>query len=326
MKINDFGTLTAERESNLVVNTPVLELTNEHQFWDFEKNKVQQITLEQLKVTNMENRGNDNSQPHGIYHFALIQQILDMCKEHGYDTEVYDLFATNNRDKQTPGVSLYPELEKRYGSRAVQAHTLRRVYANIRLTNFDDDKLTTNLAVSYTQKGIQVGFGSMVKICHNQNMLGEGRFVSDYKINNLYTRGESYKTNLNGILAQVGTWLTDAEHIFIQDKETIERMKNSILTAEQIYVIIGMLTAIRVAKDTDKKEIKYKGGVYPLNQMQICQLTENLLIEQKHKGCISAWDFYNAATELYKPHVVDQSMIMPENLAMMEFMREQEIF
>lgn len=37
MKINDFGTLTAERESNLVVNTPVLELTNEHQFFGFRK-------------------------------------------------------------------------------------------------------------------------------------------------------------------------------------------------------------------------------------------------------------------------------------------------
>lgn len=166
----------------------------------------------------------------------------------------------------------------------------------------------------------------MVKICHNQNMMGEGRFVADYKINNHYASGDAYKTDLTGILAQIGTWLTDAQHIFIEDKETIERMKNSVLTAEQLYVIIGMLTAIRVAKDTNKKEIKYKGGVYPLNQMQICQLTESLLVEQKHKNYITAWDFYNAATELYKPHIVDQGMIMPENLAMMEFMRQQEIF
>lgn len=186
--------------------------------------------------------------------------------------------------------------------------------------------MTTNLAISYTQKGIQVGFGSMVKICHNQNMLGEGRFVADYKINNLYAHGDTFKTNLNGIFAQIGTWLTEAEHIFISDRETIERMKNTILTAEQIYVIIGMLTSIRVAKDSSNKEIKYKGGVYPLNQMQICQLTENLLVEQKHKGRISAWDFYNCATELYKPHIVDQGMIMPENISMINFMKEQEIF
>lgn len=325
MKINDFGTMPTIIENTKVANTPVV-LTNEHQFLDFDKNKVQKITLEQLAQTNKENRGDDNSQPHGIYHYALIQQVLDMCNEHGYNADVYDLFATNNRDKQTPGVSLYPELEKKYGDRAVQAHTLRRVYANIKLSNFEDDKLTTNLAISYTQKGIQVGFGSMVKICHNQNMLGEGRFVADYKINNLYAHGDTFKTNLNGIFAQIGTWLTEAEHIFISDRETIERMKNTILTAEQIYVIIGMLTSIRVAKDSSNKEIKYKGGVYPLNQMQICQLTENLLVEQKHKGRISAWDFYNCATELYKPHIVDQGMIMPENISMINFMKEQEIF
>lgn len=326
MKINDFGALASNNNTTAMVQETPLEIIDPRQFLDFEQNKVQQITLDQLKMTNKENRGDDNTQPHGIYHFALIQHVLDMCNEHGYDAEVYDLFATNNRDKQTPGVSLYPELEKQYGSRAVQAHTLRRVYANIRLTNFDDDDLTTNLAISYTQKGIQVGFGSMVKICHNQNMMGEGRFVADYKINNHYASGDAYKTDLTGILAQIGTWLTDAQHIFIEDKETIERMKNSVLTAEQLYVIIGMLTAIRVAKDTNKKEIKYKGGVYPLNQMQICQLTESLLVEQKHKNYITAWDFYNAATELYKPHIVDQGMIMPENLAMMEFMRQQEIF
>lgn len=300
---------------------------NQNQFFDFEKNTVQALTLDQLKRTYRENRGDDRSCPHGIYHFALIQQILDMAAEHGYDAEVYDLFATNNRDKQTPGVSLDPEREKMFGERAIEAHTLRRVYANIRLKNWDNDEMTTCLALSYTQKGIQVGFGRNVKVCHNQNLLGSGHFVSDYSTGAFrYANGDKEKTDLAGILRAVGGWLTDAEHIVISNDETIERMKQSVLSPEQLFTILGILTTIRVSTDTKIKRIKRVGGVYPLNQAQITQFTEGLLCKQKDAGRVTAWDFYNCATELYKPHIVDQNQIMPETLAMAEFMREYQLY
>ena len=300
---------------------------NQNKFFDFEKNTVQALTLDQLKRTYRENRGDDRSCPHGIYHFALIQQILDMAAEHGYDAEVYDLFATNNRDKQTPGVSLDPEREKMFGERAIEAHTLRRVYANIRLKNWDNDEMTTCLALSYTQKGIQVGFGRNVKVCHNQNLLGSGHFVSDYSTGAFrYANGDKEKTDLAGILRAVGGWLTDAEHIVISNDETIERMKQSVLSPEQLFTILGILTTIRVSTDTKIKRIKRVGGVYPLNQSQITQFTEGLLCKQKDAGRVTAWDFYNCATELYKPHIVDQNQIMPETLAMAEFMREYQLY
>lgn len=325
MKISEFGQMpTVEAEPRYVV-VKESDFADASQFLDFETQKVQSITLEQLEQTNRENRGDDRSCPHGIYHYALIQRILDMCEQNGYDTEVYDLFATNNRDKQTPGVSLYPELEAQYGERAVKAHTLRRVYANIRIKNFDDDETTTNLALSYTQRGIQVGFGTNVMACHNQNLMGNGQFVADYSARNHYAN-DPYKTDLAGILKQVGRWLTDAEHIVIKDRETINKMKSVTLTAEQLYVIIGMLTAIRVSCDTTNKDIRYVGGVYPLNQSQIGKFTEDLLIRQKKDGQITAWTLYNAATNLYKPATCEQNLILPQNLAFVEFMRQQQIF
>ena len=312
MRISSFGAAP---------EAAVTEVRNENQFFNFEKQKVQVLTLDQLKRTNKENKGDDRSCPHGIYHFALIQQIIDMCNEHGYDAEVYDLFATNNRDKQTPGVSLYPDLEQRYGDRAVEAHTLRRVYANIRLKNFDTDELTTNLAVSYTQKGIQVGFGRNVKICHNQTMLGSGRFASDYS-----ARKDIPKQNLQGILNTIGGWLTDAEHLVISDDEIIEKMKDTILTAEQLFTILGMLMTIRVQNETSIKSIRTNSGALPLNQAQLGKFTESLLVKQKEEGRITAWSFYNCATDLYKPQTAETNLILPQNLAMMEFMRQQEIF
>ena len=318
MIINDFGAMP---QVESVKRVEAVELASANQFFDFEKQKVQVLTLDQLKRTVKENRGDDRTCPHGIYHFMLVQQILDMCAEHGYDAEVYDLFATNNRDKQTPGVSLNPEIEAKYGERAVEAHTLRRIYANIRLKNFDTPELTTNLAVAYTQKGIQVGFGRNVKICHNQCMLGSGRFISDYT-----ARRDTPALTLQEMLRTIGGWLTDAEHLVIDDDATIERMKNSILTSEQLFTIIGMLKTIRIQNDTAIKRIRRTGGVNPLNDAQLSKFVENLLVEQKDNGRITAWSFYNAATDIYKPNTAETNLILPQNLEMMEFMRNQQLF
>ncbi len=319
MRISDFGATPQ------VQNTPAAkateEIRNANQFFDFEKQKVQELTLDQLKKTIKENKGDDRSCPHGIYHFALIEQVLDMCNQHGYDAEVYDLFATNNRDKQTPGVSLNPDLEKKYGERAVEAHTLRRVYANIRLKNFDTPELTTNLALSYTQAGLQAGFGRNVIICHNQTMLSADRFVSDYR-----ARKNTPGVALSQMLQTIGSWLTDAEHLVINDDKTIERMKNSMLTAEQLFTTIGLLKIIRVQSDTAIKKIRRTGNIYPLNDAQLSKFAENLLVKQVDEGRISAWDFYNAATDIYKPSTAETNNILSQNLSMVEFMREHEIF
>lgn len=302
------------------VAKPAMKIEN--QFLDFEKNKVQTLTLDQLRNTNLENRGDDRSCPHGIYHFELIQRMLDMCEKHGYHAEVYDLFATNNKDKQTPGVSLYPELEKKYGVRSIKATTLRRVYANVRLTDWDDAETTTNLAVSYTQKGIQVGFGTNVKVCHNQNLLGHGRFVADYTISNHYASGEEYKTDLNGIFGRVDGWLEGAESTVFKERSTIEQMKRREVSTSEMMMIFGMLSAIRVACDSQNKAIRMN-DVYPLNQTQINKFVEDSMVMAKNNGHVTVWDLYNIATNLYKPATCEQNMILPQNVNMYNFLHDQ---
>ena len=98
MRIGNFGevpTMSVTVAAPKAAKKSVEELPSAAQFLDFEKNKVQPLTLEQLEMTVKENRGDDRSCPHGIYHYAMIEKMLDMCAKHGYDAEVYDLFATN---------------------------------------------------------------------------------------------------------------------------------------------------------------------------------------------------------------------------------------
>lgn len=287
-------------------------------FLDFEAAKVQAITLDQLERTHKEN--DILGQPlRGIYHYALIHQIVNMCKEQMFDVEIYDMFAAQNRDKQTPGVVLLPQVEAHYGQKAVEAHILRRVYANIRIKNFDDGEFTTNLAVAFHQRGIQVGFGNNVMICHNQCMLGQGQFISTYA-----APGEKRmeEVTIPMVLDTIKSWLIDARHIIVNERDKIERMKQIDVPAEQMFLIIGMLNAIRVKCDSSYKEI-HENRVYPLNQAQITRFTENLLLHHHRHGHVTAWDLYNTATDLYKANAMDVPSILPQNLAMSRFLQEQ---
>ncbi len=197
---------------------------DDRQFLDFDISKVQTLTLEQLARTEKEN--DYNGKPlMGIYHFQLIQQIQEMCAERGYKAEIWDLFAANNKDRRAPGVSRLPQKEEKYGERAIEAHILRRVYCNIRLYDLDkgegDDAITTNLAISFHQKGLQVGIGRNVVICHNQTMLNREQYAATYK------DGRTPGIALNEMIAKIGVWLDDLRNITADDDEKIEKNEAS---------------------------------------------------------------------------------------------------
>ena len=294
-----------------------METTLNNKFFDFEKAKVQTLTLDQLERTHKENDVYGNPL-RGIYHYALLNEIIGMCKEQSYNVEVYDLFAAQNKDRNTPGVVLLPQVETQYGERAVEAHILRRVFANIRLTNFDDEEKTTNLAVAFHQKGIQVGFGNMVKICHNQCMLSPTQYIATYSEKGT---GRGNGVTIPEVLDTVKSWLIDARHIIVTEREKIEKMQSIQVDAQQLFLLIGMLTALRVKCDTHESEIK-ETRVYPLNQAQISKFTESLLLRYHRNQNVTVWDIYNAATDLYKANSMDIPALLPQNRAMTAFLDE----
>lgn len=291
---------------------------NDNNFLSFDLEKVQAISLSQLERTHKENDVYGNPLK-GIYHYQLLNQVLEMCHQHGYSTDVYDMFAAQNKDRQSPGVVLLPQVENQYGKNAVEAHILRRVYANIRLTDFDDDEMTTNIAVAFHQKGVQVGFGNMVKICHNQCMLGADRYIATYGDKG---EGRGAGSSLAEIMETIGGWLTNARHMVINDRERIARMRATDVPAERTFQLIGMLTAQRVKCDTSHKEIR-DNVTYPLNQTQINKYTELLLLKYHKHSRVSLWDIYDCATQLYKATDMDIPEMLPQNRAMVSFLESQ---
>lgn len=298
-----------------------METTLENKFLSFDTAKVQTLTLDQLERTQLEKDVYGNPL-RGIYHFALINEIIKLCNEANYNVEVYDLFAAQNKERQTPGVVIIPEIEARYGERAVEAHLLRRVFANIRLTDFDDEENTTNLAVAFHQKGIQVGFGNMVKICHNQCLLSPTQYIATYGEKGGGRRSQEEQISIPQVLDAVKSWLFDARHIIITEREKIARMKEIDVDADTMFRLIGLLTAIRVKCDTHITEIK-EARTYPLNQAQISRFTEDMMVRYHNNQRITAWALYNGATDLYKATSMDIPALLPQNRAMVTFLDEQ---
>lgn len=286
-------------------------------FLDFDKEKVQVLTLDQLRRTHKENNI-DGKPMREMYHFQLLDSLMEQADKRNMKLEIYDLFAAHNRDKNQPGVSLLPQVEEKFGKQAVEAHILRRVYANIRIKDYDDKTYTTNLAVAFHQKGVQMALGNNVKICHNQMMLGNKDFYAATYSDRGRTKDQPSVTMFPEIFSQ---WLDSAEESIMGERKRIERMKQVILKPEQIFMMLGMLHCMRVQHDTDKKAIR-NSSVYPLTQTQLNTFTESLMVKNQQKGEVSLWDVYDSATDLYKGNSMEIPQVLPQNSAMAVFLEE----
>lgn len=278
--------------------------------FDFKENNIEVMNLETLRSTHKENDIYGNPVK-GIYHYEVIERMTDICKKYRLNYEVEEIFAAQNKNKSQPGVVVLPQVEQKYGEQAIEAHILRRIYATIRIREWETDELTTTLVVAFHQDGIQAAIGPCVRICHNQCILSPQRSASNYGRDKLTTEQ---------LFDRVDGWLANFEEQMTEDRERIKRLKEKVVTPLEIYAYIGLLTALRVSHDSMDKRLASQVETYPLNQGQISVFTEDLLKLALDKPQITAWDIYNVATELYKPGKTDFPAMIPQNGALAELL------
>ncbi len=287
-----------------------LTVMERQQQFDFQKNGIEVMNFETLQRTYKENDIYNNP-VQGIYHYQVIRCMMDICEKYNLDYEVEEIFAAQNRNKTQPGVSILPQVEQTHGEKAVEAHILRRIFATIRIRDWETDELTTTLVVAYHQDGIQAAIGPCVKICHNQCILSPQRSISNY--------GKK-KVTTDELFETVDGWLANFEVNMNEDIARIQRLKRRIIPMEEIYLYIGLLIALRVSHDSSDRNLSSTVETYPLNQSQISIFTEEVLKLAMSKGQITAWDLYNVATEIYKPGKTDFPALISQNGAMAELL------
>lgn len=286
---------------------------------NFAEKTVQVLTLEELEKSYHENLPTGDPVG-GIYHFALIQQLLEIFEKRGLKPVVQEIFAAANRDSKRPGVTLLPQLEEKYGERAIEAHLLRRVYANIELRSDETDDLVTCLAVAYHQKGTQLGIGPMVKVCHNQTILGAQDVVSNYTCFNGQTRKD--RLTLEMVMARAEQWADEYEPYQKIRKERMGAMKSAQMDRERMLRLIGVLVEKRILHDS-QNDLLHVSIPYPLNSSQINETAENLLALMHDDAPITYWDAYQELNTVLKPNRMDIPQVLPQSLALFETMYEE---
>lgn len=286
---------------------------------NFAEKPVQVLTLEELERSYHENLPTGDPVG-GIYHFALVQQVLELFEKRGLKPVVQEIFAAANRDSKRPGVTLLPQLEEKFGERAIEAHLLRRVYANIEIRSDETDDIVTCLAVAYHQKGIQLGIGPMVKVCHNQTILGAQDVVSNYTCYSGQSRKDKF--SLEMVLARAEQWAEDYEPYQKIRAERISAMKSVLMDRKGMLRLIGVLVEKRILHDS-ANEVLRVATPYPLNSGQINETAEQLIALMRHDEPISYWDAYQQLNTVLKPGRMDIPQVLPQSLALYEALQEQ---
>ena len=286
---------------------------------NFAEQAVQVLTLEELERSYHENLPTGDPVG-GIYHFALIQQVLEIFEKRGLKPVVQEIFAAANRDSKRPGVTLLPQLEEKYGERSIEAHLLRRVYANIEIRSDETDDIVTCLAVAYHQKGIQLGIGPMVKVCHNQTILGAQDVVSNYTCYGGQSRKDRY--TLEMVMDRAQQWADDYEPYQKIRAERVSALRSALMDREGMLRLIGLLVEKRILHDTNNDVLRISQP-YPLNSSQINETSEQLIALMRHDEPISYWDAYQQLNTVLKPSRMDIPQVLPQSLALFETMYEQ---
>ena len=285
---------------------------------NFAEQPVQVLTLEELERSYHENLPTGDPVG-GIYHFALIQQVLEIFEKRGLKPVVQEIFAAANRDSKRPGVTLLPQLEEKFGERAIEAHLLRRVYANIEIRSDETDDIVTCLAVAYHQKGIQLGIGPMVKVCHNQTILGAQDVVSNYTCYGGQSRKDKF--TLEMVMDRTQQWADDYEPYQKVRRERMAALKSAQMDREGMLQLIGVLVEKRILHDTNNDVLRISQP-YPLNSSQINETSEQLIALMRHDEPISYWDAYQQLNTVLKPGRMDIPQVLPQSLALFETMYE----
>lgn len=242
---------------------------------NFKENNVQTLTLEELKSTIHENYS--NGMPcGGIYHYALMESLLEMLDKANLKPEVTEIFAANNRDKYRPGVSIDDKIAADKGEGCLESHTLRRVYANINLSKDNKGEWGMNMAVAYHQLGIQVAFGPMVYVCHNQTILGARDVFTTQNVSQSEGQIE-VKRNLKEMLQGISGYVEQYHQREEEISSIVDTFRRSEYLPKHNWYVLEKLMERRIRHDSSKPEI-HSSVEYPLSSSQINAALERYLV------------------------------------------------
>ena len=277
---------------------------------DFNTNKVEYLTLQELKSTIDEN--NTSSKPfNGITHYALWDQLCELADKRNVKFEIDKIAVTDSKNRMFPGVSIFPKEEEIYGRNALEAHLLRRVIGKISFPEYSDSEHGSGIAINFHQGGVELAYGNNVHVCSNLNIYGETHIA---------TFGKN-SIPLLKMFDVYEDWLYKLSDFRENDIKVINMMKD-------MYVEKGIATDNLIGKlmqEAVKTAYLDSTIVSPLNIGQVSTFTKNLLKSgiMASGGHISVWELDNIATEIIKPGTMNSQDLLLQSAAIGKFFKNE---
>lgn len=276
----------------------------------FLKEKVEILTLDELKRTvNAKDMGY-NSRTRPVSHYQFIEDIMTILTKAGHVIELDHIYCA-----KSPGTKLIPKIEQELGlEHVLEAFLLDKVTGKIILKQLStsNKELSGCVAFSYHDKGLDLAFGSHVWDCSNMSIFGE---------NVMHTYGSKKDVNYPRMLEVFSDWCNNLEAMHKRDLAIIQSMKLTPVSGFEMLRFIGKLMVKAVEANMGMKVVS------PLNVTQVGEVTRgiiNLKGEKFYEGpdC-TLWEFYNFMTFVIKGNRSDITTLITDNVAIGNMMVEE---
>lgn len=295
-------------------SAPVSGSANAERVLDFTKNRVEILTLDELRQT-LDERNTGSRPMNGILHADLFSGVADLITAAGLPFEIEKIYAADNNSTENPGVSIIPFFEEQFGKGSLRAHLLRRITGQITIPALNDSESVSSVAISFHQKGIQVAFGQRVHVCSNMSIFGESVF-STYGDNAI---------KIKDLFAVLGEFVRNLPAKRESDVRIFRALHEIELPKSRVFEIIGdMFTTIQ------KSYIVQNGNrrreyVAPFLMDSVRGITEKFAKSTTFEtgAPMSAWELYNLGTQNLKPETVEIPSLFSNNVGFGNFILDR---
>ena len=280
------------------------------------KERVEILSLEELKRTNVAHLDLQRSRTTPVAHYELIDDLMHILTEAGQEPVLDHIYATNQG-----GSTAIRNIEEQYGVKNIlESWMLKKVTGKIFLPKLINEDKECCIAFAYHDKGIDVAFGENVHDCSNMCIYGS---------NILHTWGGKKDVDYKRLLEIFTQWSTKLDKMHEEDMRIIQSMMRIQVTSEKMLWFIGKLHVLAIASNAGGK------NVAPLNVTQVNELSRTILNKGEiqlfeENEVVSLWRFYNAITFVMKAGQSDITTLLTDvteigNMMIEEFSIEPTI-
>lgn len=240
-----------------------------------QEDNVLNISLPALQRTlNYEDHNGKLPLARPVEHHELINSLCNKVVDAGFTPEIESIYIKDSYSRRIgwKDKSLVCPIENYMIDRLICKIVINR--------NEEDSEHRSSIALSYSERGIEIAMGINVFTCTNFNIFGNKRIAT------FGPKKMPFKELME--LAEA-KWIHNIDYEYDKAIFNINALRNKQITLKDADVMFGELFRMSVRKNMNIKNFA------PLNQTQVAATVRNFISNEK--DIYNMWDFTNSGTQ-----------------------------